>query len=131
MLEHAKIIAIFSEFSSSNKIKQEKCGTLSLQSEKSRRNAAFPTRLQEADTCGMSYLHDSGLHLGMPAHAEVVVATPDGDLLVLSAAFRRHRERRRTSADLLEDAVRVVVLLLRQLRIEETLVVKDSLRGRL
>ena len=75
--------------------------------------------------CGS--LHDCGLHLGVPAHAQVVVAAPHGDLLVAAAALRRHRERRRVTTHFTEDAVRVVLLLLLYLRVEELLIVEDGL----
>ena len=63
----------------------------------------------------------------MPAHAQVVVAAPHGDLLAASAALSRHRKRHRVTTHFTEDAVRVVLLLLLYLRVEELLVVEDGL----
>ena len=59
---------------------------------------------------GRTDSHDGGLDVGVPAHAQVVVAAPDGDVLA-----RRHLARQREvgalAVDALEHAVRVVLLL--------------------
>ena len=65
----------------------------------------------------------------MPAHAQVVVAAPYGDLLVASGAFCRHWERCCIAAHFTEDAVRVILFLLLYLPVEELLVVEDGLAG--
>ena len=61
----------------------------------------------------------------MPAHAQVVVAAPDGDV-TSGAHLLGDGEVRAAPAHLLEDAVRVVTLLQLDLRPEVVVVIKDG-----
>jgi len=62
----------------------------------------------------------------MGGHAKVIVGAPDGDGPVAPAEFTGSRELVGQAVDLLEDAVGVVQLLLKDLVLEELLVAKFS-----
>ena len=65
---------------------------------------------------------DGGLDPGVGGHAQVVVAAPHVDGDVAPRELARGREGLGGAVDLLEDAVRVVELLLADLLLEERLV---------
>ena len=71
------------------------------------------------------FLHYCTLDLGVPAHAQVVVAAPHRDLLGVLGKLLSVRESLGLPVHLLEHTVRVVHLLLLNLPMEETLVVED------
>ena len=61
----------------------------------------------------------------MPTHTKVVIATPNSNLLgILTAVVFRIGELCGQTIDFLEDAVAMIVLLLSDLRIEESVIVE-------
>ena len=64
----------------------------------------------------------------MGRHAQIVVGTPNGHILLAPGIFFGVREPVGFAEDLLENAVRVVLFLLVDLIVEEVLVGKESLR---
>lgn len=68
----------------------------------------------------LNYLHNGLLDFRMRGHAQVVVGAPDRDLLTVDVQLGGERRIVRASCDLLEDTVRVVLLLLHDLLHEES-----------
>ena len=73
-------------------------------------------------------LHDSGLYFGVPAHAQVVVAAPDRDVLLVIAALLCQGEVGAFPRHLPEDAIRVVILLPVHFVLVKRLVVEELLQ---
>lgn len=61
----------------------------------------------------------------MPTHSEVIVAAPDGYILLPGRVLDGVRKLRRFTTHFLEDAIGVVALLLFQLLLEESLIVEE------